>query len=196
MRKRGFSMIQPDDKVLVCLSGGKDSLSLLHTLRQYQYYSRSKNLSFSLGAVTVDPLSTSYDPRPLIPYLKSLGIPYFYEEQDILKQAMGMDSLNSICSFCSRLKRGRIYASARREGYNVLAMGQHLDDLAESFLMSVFHNGRLRTMKASYSVKEGDLRVIRPFIYVREKELRHFAESKKLPIIPENCPGCFESPKV
>ncbi|KAB7504713.1 tRNA 2-thiocytidine biosynthesis protein TtcA, partial [Armadillidium nasatum] len=179
-----FSMIQPDDKVLVCLSGGKDSLSLLHTLRQYQYYSRSKNLSFSLGAVTVDPLSTSYDPRPLIPYLKSLGIPYFYEEQDILKQAMGMDSLNSICSFCSRLKRGRIYASARREGYNVLAMGQHLDDLAESFLMSVFHNGR-----------EGDLRVIRPFIYVREKELRDFAESKKLPIIPENCPGCFESPK-
>lgn len=76
-----FSMIQPDDKVLVCLSGGKDSLSLLHTLHQYQYYSRSKNLSFSLGAVTVDPLSTSYDPRPLIPYLKSLGIPYFYEEQ-------------------------------------------------------------------------------------------------------------------
>ena len=90
------------------------------------------------------------------------------------------------------MKRGRIYSSARKNGYNVLAMGQHLDDLAESFLMSVFHNGRLRTMKANYSVKEGDLRVIRPFVYVREKQLRQFAEKAKLPVIPENCPACFE----
>ncbi len=66
----------------------------------------------------------------------------------------------------------------RREGYNVLAMGQHLDDLAESFMMSVFHNGRLRTMKANYAVKEGDLRVVRPFVYVREKQLREFAEKQ------------------
>ncbi|QQP37784.1 tRNA 2-thiocytidine biosynthesis protein ttcA, partial [Caligus rogercresseyi] len=72
---------------------------------------------------------------------------------------------SSICSYCSRMKRGRIYAAARREKYNVLAMGQHLDDLAESFLMSIFHNGRLRTIKANYTVREGDLRVIRPFVY-------------------------------
>ena len=65
-----------------------------------------------------------------------------------------------------------MYAAARREGYNVLALGQHLDDLAESFFMSVFHNGRLRTMKANYTVKEGDLRVVRPFVYVREKQAR------------------------
>ena len=65
-----------------------------------------------------------------------------------------------------------MYAAARREGYNVLALGQHLDDLAESFFMSVFHNGRLRTMKANYTVKEGDLRVVRPFVYVREKQVR------------------------
>ena len=79
--------------------------------------------------------------------------------------------------------------------YKTLAMGQHLDDLAESFLMSVFHNGRLRTMKANYKVKEGDLRVIRPLVYVREKQLRDFAESQKLPVIAENCPACFEVPK-
>ncbi|MCL4145274.1 UNVERIFIED_CONTAM: hypothetical protein GTU68_045856, partial [Idotea baltica] len=190
-----FNMIRPDDKVLVCLSGGKDSLSLLHTLRQYQFYAKSKGAPFHLGAVTVDPQSSSYDPRPLIPYLQSLNVPYYYEEQDILKQAMEMKDLNSICSFCSRMKRGRLYAAARREGFNVLAMGQHLDDLAESFLMSIFHNGRLRTMKASYAVKERDLRVIRPFVFVREKQLREFAESRKLPVIPENCPACFESPK-
>ena len=88
-----------------------------------------------------------------------------------------------------------MYAAARKAKYNVLAMGQHLDDMAESFLMSVFHNGRLRTMKASYTVKEGDLRIIRPFAFVREKQLRTFAETQHLPVIPENCPACFESPK-
>ena len=101
----------------------------------------------------------------------------------------------SICAFCSRMKRGRMYAAARRDKYNVLALGQHLDDLAESFLMSLFHNGRLRTMKANYTVQEGDLRIVRPFVYVREKQLRQFAEEQKLPVIPENCPACFENPK-
>ncbi|XP_068220814.1 uncharacterized protein [Palaemon carinicauda] len=190
-----FNMIQNGDRILVCLSGGKDSLSLLHVLRQYQYYAKSRGVDFTLGAVTVDPMSASYDPRPLIPYLASLGVPYFFEQQDILKQAAELETLNSICSYCSRMKRGRIYAAARRESYNVLAFGQHLDDLAESFIMSIFHNGRLRTMKAHYSVREEDLRVIRPFVYVREKDLRVFAESKKLPVIPENCPACFEAPK-
>lgn len=77
----------------------------------------------------------------------------------------------------------------------MLALGQHLDDCAESFFMSLFHNGRLRTMKANYTVQEGDLRIVRPFVYVREKQLRDFAEEQKLPVIPENCPACFENPK-
>ena len=186
-----FEMIKPGDKVLVCLSGGKDSLTLLHTMKQYQYYTKG---SFELGALTIDPLSSSYDPRPLIPYLKELNVPYLYEEQDIMKAAKDIEP-RSICAFCSRMKRGRMYGAARREGYNVLAMGQHLDDLSESFFMSLFHNGRLRTMKANYTVTEGDLRIIRPFVYTREKQLRQFAEEQKLPVIPENCPACFEDPK-
>ncbi|GAV08026.1 hypothetical protein RvY_17784 [Ramazzottius varieornatus] len=190
-----FEMIKNGDRVLVCLSGGKDSLSLLHAMRQYQFYAKSIGISIDLGAVTVDPGATSFDPRPLKPYLKSLGMPYFYEEQGIMDHAMTVEELNSICSFCSRMKRGRLYACARRNGYNVLAFGQHLDDLAESFLMSVFHNGRLRTMKASYSVVEEDLRVIRPLVYVREKYTRLFAQTKHLPVISENCPACFNAPK-
>ncbi|KAK3925055.1 tRNA-cytidine(32) 2-sulfurtransferase [Frankliniella fusca] len=189
-----FGMIRDGDKVMVCLSGGKDSLSLLHTLRQYQFYARTKGINFTFGAATVDPGSTAYDPKPLIPYLASLGVHYLYEEQSILDQALE-NGCSSVCSFCSRMKRGRLYAAARANGYNVLALGQHLDDLAESFLMSTFHNGRLRTMKAHYHIKERDLRVIRPFVYVREKSLRQFAESKGLPIIAENCPACFEAPK-
>ncbi|XP_076823513.1 uncharacterized protein LOC143469641 [Clavelina lepadiformis] len=189
-----LKMIQNEDRILVCLSGGKDSLSLLHVLRQYQYYAKKNGVGFELGAVTVDPMTSSYDPSPLIPYLKELEVPYFYEKQGILDQALEI-SASSICSFCSRMKRGRLYACARREGWNVLAFGQHLDDLAESFLMSAFHNGFLRTMKANYTVKEGDLRVIRPFIYVRETDTRQFAQQAKLPVIPENCPACFEAPK-
>ncbi|CAH3196907.1 unnamed protein product [Porites evermanni] len=190
-----YEMIRNGDRVLVCLSGGKDSLSLLHTLHQYQFYSKSKGINFELGAATVDPQSPGYDPKPLVQYLAALGVPYFFEEQGIIQQAAQLTVCESICSFCSRMKRGRLYACARREGYNVLAMGQHLDDLAESFLMSAFHNGLLRTMKANYTVLECDLRVIRPLVYVREKELRSFAEKVKLPVIAENCPACFEAPK-
>jgi tRNA(Ile)-lysidine synthase TilS/MesJ len=108
---------------------------------------------------------------------------------------MDKEDVDSICSFCSRLKRGRIYATARTHGFNVIALGQHLDDLAESFLMSTFHNGRLRTMKAAYVNRQRDLKVIRPFVYVRERELRQFALDVNLPVIPESCPACFEAPK-
>ena len=189
-----FEMIKNGDKVLVCLSGGKDSLSLLHTLHQYQFQARKNGIDFELGALTIDPLSSAYDPRPLIPYLAELNVPYLYEEQAIMKQALEVDC-SSICSFCSRMKRGRMYHAARRDGWNVLAFGQHLDDLAESFVMSIFHNGRIRTIKACYDVAEGDLRIIRPFVYVRERALRDFAEGRNLPIIPENCPACFEDAK-
>ncbi len=153
-----FNMVLPGDRVLVCLSGGKDSLSLLHTLKQYQYHFRKINNgnTFELGAVTVDPQSSGFDPRPLIPYLKELSVPYLYEVQPIMAQAASADYCSSICAFCSRMKRGRLYAAARRCSdngpWNVLAMGQHLDDLAESFLMSIFHNGRIRTIKANYTV--------------------------------------------
>ncbi|XP_065058948.1 uncharacterized protein LOC135686606 [Rhopilema esculentum] len=190
-----FSMINDGDRVLLCLSGGKDSLSMLHAIRQYQFYARPKGISFEFGAMTVDPKSSSYDPSPLKEYLANLQVPYFYEEQDIISQAANLAVCESICAFCSRMKRGRMYACARREGYNVLAIGQHLDDIAESFLMSAFHNGLLRTMKASYTVADGDLKVIRPLLYVRERDLRQFAEQAKLPVIPENCPACFEAPK-
>ena len=189
-----FSMVKDGDRLLVCLSGGKDSLSLLHCVRQYQYYAASQGINFNFGAVTVDPMSSAYDPRPLIPYLEQLGVDYLYEQQDIMGQALETNA-SSICAFCSRMKRGRIYSAARKNGYNVLALGQHLDDLTESFFMSIFHNGRLRSMKASYTNAEGDLRIIRPLVYAREKHLRKFAEGNKLPIIAENCPACFEAPK-
>eukprot|EP01095_Lingulamoeba_sp_RSL-Kostka_P017249 TRINITY_DN8856_c2_g1_i1.p1 TRINITY_DN8856_c2_g1~~TRINITY_DN8856_c2_g1_i1.p1 ORF type:complete len:1221 (+),score=453.67 TRINITY_DN8856_c2_g1_i1:204-3866(+) len=190
-----FDMIKDGDRILVCLSGGKDSLSLLHFLKHYQYRARANGINFDLGAITVDPeIHDSYDPTPLKVYLKALDTPYFLESYPIMERAKEA-KCDSICSYCSRMKRGIIYTTARREGYNVLAMGQHLDDLCESFLMSIFHNGFLRTMKAHYTNEEGDLRVIRPFVYVRERELAKFAKEHALPVIPENCPACFKAPK-
>ena len=104
-------------------------------------------------------------------------------------------SKNSICSFCARMKRGMIYSCARKNGYNVIAMGQHLDDVAESFVMSSFHNGHLRTMKANYTIDQGDLRVIRPLVFCREALFKDFAEKQQLPVITDNCPACFAAPK-
>ena len=148
-----------------------------------------------IGAVTVDPQNEDYDPSILKEYFKKINVPYFYETDSIMKKAKQNLQNNSICSYCARMKRGIIYNCARREGYNVIALGQHLDDLAESFLMSVFHNGVLRTMKANYTIDAGDLRVIRPLIYCREKLFKDFAIANNLPVIQENCPACFSSPK-
>ena len=101
---------------------------------------------------------------------------------------------DSFCAFCSRMRRGMLYGAARREGYNVLALAQHLDDLAETFMMSSFFGGKLRTMQAHYVIDAGDLRVIRPLIYARERQTASFAKSASLPVISENCPACFGMP--
>jgi len=102
---------------------------------------------------------------------------------------------DSFCSFCSRQKRGKLYTTCRREGYNVLALAQHLDDLAESFIMSAFNAGQLRTMKAHYLNDDGDIRIIRPLVRVRENQTRDFATAAGLPVIPDNCPACYAKPQ-
>jgi tRNA(Ile)-lysidine synthase TilS/MesJ len=184
-------MIHDGDRVLLGLSGGKDSLSLLHILRHFQ---RHAPVKFELGVMTVDPEVEGFDPEPLKAYVESLGLAYFYESHGIEEQAKSQMKNDSFCSFCSRMKRGIMYSTCRREGYNVLALAQHLDDLAESFLMSAFHGGQLRTMKANYTNKDGDVRIIRPMVYVRERQTADFAKAAELPVIPDSCPACFGMP--
>jgi len=186
-----FNMIQDGDRVLLGLSGGKDSLTMLHVLKALQ---RRAPYKYTIGACTVDPQTDAYDPSSLKVYLKELGIPYYYESQNVIELAKSKGA-TSICSWCSRMKRGILYNTARKHNYNVLVLAQHIDDFAESFMMSVFHNGFLRTMKACYTIDAGDIRVIRPFVYTRERELKKFVKSNNLPVINENCPACFEMPK-
>ncbi|XP_043266503.1 uncharacterized protein [Venturia canescens] len=210
-----FDMIRDKDRILVCLpasvmgvglAAGKFSLALLHTLHQYRFYARSKGIDFDIGAVTID-AGSSYDPMESMSYLKALQVPYFYEEaeeQTALIEPSAIAALETVaeatsdftgrsCNVCGRdgiNTRKQLYAVAKRYGYNVLALGQHLDDLAEGFLASLFYTGKLKTMKAHYYVREYDLRVTRPFVYVRERALRQFIEEKRLPVLRVACAAC------
>jgi tRNA 2-thiocytidine biosynthesis protein TtcA len=186
-----FSMIRDGDRILLGLSGGKDSLSLLHILHYFQHRAPVK---FDLAAITVDPMAGEFDPSPMIPYLDQLGVEYHYIREPIMDMAKEHMGKNSYCAFCSRIKRGVIYNTARKNGFNVIALAQHLDDLAESFLMSAFHGGKLKTMKAHYVNDDGDLRIIRPLVYVRERLTRDFTQNNKLPVIADSCPACFSMP--
>ena len=186
-----YGMIRGGDRILLGVSGGKDSLSLLAILRHLQTYAPVR---FELGAITVDPEVEGFDPAPLKAYYEALGVPYVYAEQPILEEAKTRLQGDSFCAYCSRMKRGIMYTQCRQRGYNVLALAQHLDDLAESFLMSAFHSGQLRSMKAHYTNSEGDIRIIRPLVYTRESSTAAFARAANLPVIAENCPACFAMP--
>lgn len=191
-----WNMLEEGDRLLLGLSGGKDSLSLLHCLLELQ---RKLPTNFEIEVCTVDPMTPSFDPSPLIPYVESLGLKYHYIKDDIVSRAStsGKDKkvVSSLCAYCARMKRGNLYTCARRNNCNKLVLAQHLDDCAESFLMSVMHNGFLRTMKANYQINAGDLSVIRPMVYCRESLMTDFAKASNLPVINENCPACFEEPK-
>jgi len=120
-------MITDGDRILVGLSGGKDSLTMLQMLLALQ---RKAPIKFDIGVCTVDPMTEAFDPSPLKKYVaQTLKLPYFFESQPIIDSAEKHMQRDSICAFCSRMKRGILYSCARREGYNVLALGQHLDDV-------------------------------------------------------------------
>jgi len=186
-----YGMIRDGDRILIGVSGGKDSLSLLQILYHLKTYAPVK---FDLGVITVDPEVESFDPSSLTDYYDSLGLQWFYEQQPIMEDAKTRMSGDSFCAYCARMKRGIMYRVCRENGYNVLALAQHLDDLAESFMMSAFHQGRLETMKAHYINDAGDIRIIRPLVYARENQMREFASNSGLPIIPDSCPACFSAP--
>lgn len=186
-----YQMIREGDAVLLAVSGGKDSLSLLQVLMHLQRYAPVR---FRLGVITVDPQVEGFDPSPLQTYYQQLGIPYHYVTQAIMEQAKAHLGKPSFCAYCSRMKRGIMYAIARQHGYNVLALAQHWDDLAESLLLSLFYGGQFRTMKAHYLNDAGDVRIIRPLVFVRERQTADFARQANLPVVLDSCPACFRHP--
>jgi tRNA(Ile)-lysidine synthase TilS/MesJ len=144
--------------------------------------------------LTIDPEVPGFEPEPLTAWYQQRGLPWHYERQPILEQAQSHLDGDSFCAYCARMKRGIMYRLCREHGYNVLALAQHLDDLAESLLMSMFHGGQLRTMKAHYRNDAGDVRIIRPLVYSRERQTRAYAMAANLPVVPDSCPACFQMP--
>ena len=179
---RDFGLMREGDRILLGLSGGKDSLGLLHVLL---HFSRRAPVRFEVEVVTVDPCTAGFRPEPLRPYVAALGLRHHYVTVPLAERAAEEMRGTSFSAYSARMRRGVMYRVAREQGCNVLALAQHLDDIAQSFLMSMFNAGELRTMKAHYRVDAGDLRVIRPLVYCRERQLADFARAAGLPVVPD-----------
>ena len=185
-----FGMIRPGDRWLVCLSGGKDSYTLLAILHELQWR----------GLLPVDLLACNLDqgqpgfPATVLPeFLSDRGVTHRIEYQDTYsivtdKIAPG----GTMCSLCSRLRRGNLYRIAREEGCSAVVLGHHRDDMLETFFMNLFHGGRLATMPPKLLNEEGDLLVLRPLAYIAEADCEKFARDMDYPIIPCDLCGSQE----
>ncbi|KAF1704708.1 tRNA 2-thiocytidine(32) synthetase TtcA [Pseudoxanthomonas kaohsiungensis] len=186
-----FGMIEAGDKVMVCLSGGKDSYTMLDVLLQLQ---RKAPVPFELVAVNLDQKQPGFPEHVLPEYLRALGVPFHIIEQDTYSVVSRVvPEGKTMCSLCSRMRRGALYAYAEAHGFTKIALGHHRDDLVATFFLNLFHHAKLSGMPPKLLSDDGRHVVIRPLAYVRESDIVDYAAARQFPIIPCNLCGSQEN---
>ena len=177
-----YNMIADGDRIMVCLSGGKDSYTLLDMLLQLR---QKAPVHFDLIVVNLDQKQPGFPQHVLPDYLQTLKIPYHIVERDtytVVKRVTANGK--SMCGLCSRLRRGILYGFAERHGYNKIALGHHADDLMETLFLNLFHGGKIKAMPPKLLSKDKKHIVIRPLAFCRERDIEHYARVRNFPIIP------------